>query len=631
MSYIGDFRLGETFDTKFCTVTTTGAPTTLAGTPVISAYVGNSTTEITAGITLTVDFDARTGLNNVRVVATSGNGYATASNYQLVITTGTVGGTSVVGYVVAEFSIENRSALMPTTAARTLDVTATGEAGLDWANVAGQGTTVNLSATTTNVVNTATAVTTVNGLAANVITATSINADAITAAKIAAGAIDADALAADAVTEIRSLVSGTADSGSTTTMVDAARTEADTDYWKGCWILFTSGTIANQVRLITAFTPGTDTITFAPATTQAVGTNTYEILSSGAVDIGLISTDEAAANNAELFFDNTGFNASASAIGTVNSVGTGAITSSSFAAGATALANGTADSGTTTTMVDAARTEADTDYWKGAYILFTSGTCVGQCRQITAFTPGTDTITFAPATTQAVGTNTYEILASAAVDVRLWNGTAPNNLVSGRVDSDVGAMQANTVTASAIATDAIDADAIAANAIGASEIANGAIDAATFAAGAIDAAALAADAGTEIGTAVWATATRTITGGAIDTNNDKTGYSIGVGGIASTAFAAGAIDATAVAANAIGASELATDAVAEIADGILNRNIAGGSDGGRDVQSALYALRNKTAIAAGTLTVYQTDDVTPEFTATVATTAGDPISSIDPA
>lgn len=176
--YHGDIRLGETLDVKFTTTAaSTGAPTTLSGTPVISAYPGNSTTQITAGITLTVDFDTVTGLNNVRVVATSGNGYATATNYSLVITTGTVGGTSAVGYVVGSFSIENRSAVMPTTAGRTLDVSAGGEAGVDWANVGGQTTSVNLSGTTTNVVNTASAVTTVNGLAANVITAAATAAD----------------------------------------------------------------------------------------------------------------------------------------------------------------------------------------------------------------------------------------------------------------------------------------------------------------------------------------------------------------------------------------------------------------------------------------------------------------------
>ncbi len=150
--YRGDIRLGDTIDIKFVTTAVaTGAPTTLAGTPVVSAYVGNGTTEITAGITLTVDFDARTGLNNVRVVASSGNGFAIATNVQLVITTGTVGGTSVVGYVVAEFSIENRSALMPTTAGRTLDVSATGEAGLDWANIGSPTAAVNLSATNIDV------------------------------------------------------------------------------------------------------------------------------------------------------------------------------------------------------------------------------------------------------------------------------------------------------------------------------------------------------------------------------------------------------------------------------------------------------------------------------------------------
>lgn len=149
MSYLGDFNLGDTFDTKFTTRQISGAPSTLGSSPVISAYVGNSTTEITAGITLTVDFDARTGLNNVRVVATSGNGYATASNYQLVITTGTVNSVSVVGEVIAEFSIENRSAgLKPTVAGRTLDVSATGEAGVDWANVGSPTTTVGLTGTT---------------------------------------------------------------------------------------------------------------------------------------------------------------------------------------------------------------------------------------------------------------------------------------------------------------------------------------------------------------------------------------------------------------------------------------------------------------------------------------------------
>ena len=118
-----------------------------------------------------------------------------------------------------------------------------------------------------------------------------------------------------------------------------------------------------------------------------------------------------------------------------------------------ALTTGTSDSGTTTTMVDAARTEADTDYWKGSWIRFTSGTISGQVRLITGFTPASDTITFAPATTQVVGTQNYEILPAARVDIGLWLSEVVNALVSGRVDGSVGAMAANVMTAAATAAD----------------------------------------------------------------------------------------------------------------------------------------------------------------------------------
>jgi len=191
MSHHGDIRLGDTIDVKFTTAVG-GTPTTLSG-GTVAAYIGNSTTELTAGITLTTDFDSRTGMHNVRVVASSGNGYATATNVILVLTAGTVGGVSVVGYVVGSFSIEARSAVMPTTAGRTLDVSTGGEAGVDWANVGSPTTTVDLSGTTIGVV---------TALAAGAIAAASIAANAITAAKIAADAIGASQLATDAVTEI---------------------------------------------------------------------------------------------------------------------------------------------------------------------------------------------------------------------------------------------------------------------------------------------------------------------------------------------------------------------------------------------------------------------------------------------
>lgn len=149
-----DYALGTTFDLKFTTRSfSTGAPTTMAANATVVAYADNSTTEITAGITLTYTsgFDGLAGLCNVRVVATSGNGYAAGSNYALVISAGTVGGVSVIGEVVGEFSIEAQSPLRPTTAARTLDVSAGGEAGIDWANIGSPTTAQNLSSTNIDV------------------------------------------------------------------------------------------------------------------------------------------------------------------------------------------------------------------------------------------------------------------------------------------------------------------------------------------------------------------------------------------------------------------------------------------------------------------------------------------------
>jgi hypothetical protein len=74
----------------------------------------------------------------------------------------------------------------------------------------------------------------------------------------------------------------------------------------------------------------------------------------------------------------------------------------------------TAESGTTTTLVDTALTEATTDYWaKGVAILVTSGSTAGQSSCVTAFTPGTDTLTFS-ALTAAISTNNYRLISAPA-------------------------------------------------------------------------------------------------------------------------------------------------------------------------------------------------------------------------
>jgi hypothetical protein len=68
-----------------------------------------------------------------------------------------------------------------------------------------------------------------------------------------------------------------------------------------------------------------------------------------------------------------------------------------------------------------------------------------------------------------------------------------------------------------------------------------------------------------------------------------------------------------------------------ISDALLARDVAGGASTGRPVKEALAFLRNKWSLAAGTLTVYGADDVTPLWTATVTSTAGaDPVTGSDP-
>jgi len=89
------------------------------------------------------------------------------------------------------------TALAPTTLGRTLDVSAGGEAGLDWANIGSPTTPQNLSGTTVSAVSG-----NVGGIGANGILSASFGTGAITAGAIAADAIGASELAADAVAEI---------------------------------------------------------------------------------------------------------------------------------------------------------------------------------------------------------------------------------------------------------------------------------------------------------------------------------------------------------------------------------------------------------------------------------------------
>jgi len=291
--------------------------------------------------------------------------------------------------------------------------------------------------------------------------------------------------------------------------------------------------------------------------------------------------------------------------------GSGAITAGVIAADAIGASELAADA--VAEIADAVWDEDAT----GHQTLGTFGQAIGD--------PIADTNTiFKAVVTDAAGATVGVDVVAVQADTDNIQTRLPAALVSGRMDSDVGAMQAGTVTATVIATGAIDADAIAADAIGASE--------------------LAADAVAEIADAVWdEDATGHQTGGTfgqaigdpvLDTNTifkatvtDATGATVGVdaaailadtgtdgvvlaaGAITTTTFGAGAIDAAAIAANAIGASEIAADAIgaselaADAVDEILDDTIGDGTITVRQALRILVAGMSAKLSGAATTTI----------------------------
>ncbi len=128
---------GDTVYIKFTTRDGTGAPTVLTGSPAISIYKDGSSTESTAGVSLTASFDSRVGLNHIAIdTSADGTFYANGSTFYAVITTGTVSGVSVVGEVVGEFNLA--AALGPAAGGVTLadDVAHGGTLGSSTATLA---------------------------------------------------------------------------------------------------------------------------------------------------------------------------------------------------------------------------------------------------------------------------------------------------------------------------------------------------------------------------------------------------------------------------------------------------------------------------------------------------------------
>ncbi len=329
MNY-GDFPIEETIHVFFTTrAFATGIPGTLSA-ATVAVYEDITSTPIETSIAVTETLNSIAGLNAVPIVAIAASGYEVGKNYHVVIEAGTVDSVSVVGEVVAYFSIGRSAAAVDLaqstdglgaiktdtaavkvatdkltfTVANQLDtnplswsgglIPAQGVTGVPEVDVTHHTAGISPTPATTGVpdVNTVefldTAVVLSNGLP-------DINVEdwlgtIVTAAT--AGRPDVNTAALDDNTNAAAVLSdklqdgviGTADSGSTTTIVDAARSEAD-DRWNGSMIVITSGASAGQARIITEFVASTDTITFAPAVTTNLGTETYVIIPQAGVDV----------------------------------------------------------------------------------------------------------------------------------------------------------------------------------------------------------------------------------------------------------------------------------------------------------------------------------------------------------
>lgn len=180
------------------------------------------------------------------------------------------------------------------------------------------------------------------------------------------------------------------------------------------------------------------------------------------------------------------------------------------------LDRGTAQAdGTTSGTLRAAAAFGDDELNGATWLVYSATTGAGQRSSISDFVGATDVATLSPALpTDPTGTHRYEIFAVSP-------------------------------------------------AAGSVSIATGGIVAGSFGSGAIDAAALAADAGTELGTATWATAARTLTAFDEDsTTIDINGTTIGTVTTATTAT--NLTNLPAITANWLTAAGLATDSVAEI-------------------------------------------------------------------
>jgi hypothetical protein len=107
--YLGDFKEDSTVYFCWDTNSKSGASITRATNGAIKVYKDDGTSESTAGLVDTEDFDGLTGVHNCKIDLSADSFYARGHDYTVVLAGAVIDGETV-NAVLASFSIENRFA-----------------------------------------------------------------------------------------------------------------------------------------------------------------------------------------------------------------------------------------------------------------------------------------------------------------------------------------------------------------------------------------------------------------------------------------------------------------------------------------------------------------------------------------
>jgi hypothetical protein len=105
--YLGDFKENATLYFCWDTNDKSGASITRSTNGTIQVYKDDGTSESTAGITDTEDFNSLTGIHNCKIDLSADTFYIAGHDYSVVLASAIIDGETV-NSVLAMFSIENR-------------------------------------------------------------------------------------------------------------------------------------------------------------------------------------------------------------------------------------------------------------------------------------------------------------------------------------------------------------------------------------------------------------------------------------------------------------------------------------------------------------------------------------------